>query len=79
TKLGDRVSVLPGSAALTVTGPFADAVPAGEENLCLRALRHVGVEAAVTLEKHLPPASGIGGGTADAAAVLRALGAAPER
>ena len=79
TALGDRVTVAPGPAALTVTGPFADAVPAGEDNLCLRALRHVGAAAAVTLDKHLPPASGIGGGTADAAAVLRALGAAPER
>ena len=37
------------------------------------------MQAAVTLEKNLPPASGIGGGTADAAAVLRALGAAPDR
>lgn len=79
TALGDRVTVAPGPAALTVTGPFADAVPAGEDNLCLRALRHVGAAATVTLDKHLPPASGIGGGTADAAAVLRALGAAPER
>lgn len=79
TELGDRVTVKPGPAALAVTGPFADAVPPGEENLCLRALRHVGAEAAVTLDKHLPPASGIGGGTADAAAVLRALGQVPER
>lgn len=79
TKLGDRVTVAPGPASLSVTGPFADAVPTGEENLCLRALRHVGMQAAVTLEKNLPPASGIGGGTADAAAVLRALGAAPDR
>lgn len=79
TALGDRVTVAPGPAALSVTGPFADAVPTGEENLCLRALRHVGAEAAVTLDKHLPPSSGIGGGTADAAAVLRALGAVPER
>lgn len=79
TGLGDRVTVAPGPASLSVTGPFADAVPTGEENLCLRALRHVGMQAAVTLEKNLPPASGIGGGTADAAAVLRALGAAPDR
>ena len=79
TALGDRVTVAPGPAALAVTGPFADAVPTGEENLCLRALRHVDMQAAVTLEKNLPPASGIGGGTADAAAVLRALGAAPDR
>lgn len=79
TELGDRVSVSPGPSSLTVTGPFAGAVPGGEDNLCLRALRHVGAEAAVTLDKHLPPASGIGGGTADAAAVLRALDRTPDR
>lgn len=79
TALGDRVGVSPGAASLTVTGPFADAVPVGEDNLCLRALRSVGAEARIVLDKHLPPASGIGGGTADAAAVLRALGRAPDR
>jgi len=79
TELGDRVSVSPGPSSLAVTGPFADAVPAGEDNLCLRALRRVGAEAALVLDKHLPPASGIGGGTADAAAVLRALGRTPDR
>lgn len=78
TKLGDTVTVGPGSG-LTVTGPFAAAVPTGEDNLCLRALALVGETAAITLDKHLPPASGIGGGTADAAAVLRALGRRPEQ
>ena len=48
TALGDSVTVAPGPSALTVTGPFADAVPGGEDNLCLRALRHVGAEARVT-------------------------------
>lgn len=79
TELGDRVTVAPGPASLTVTGPFAAAVPGGKDNLCLRALRHAGAEARITLDKQLPPASGIGGGTADAAAVLRALGIAPAR
>ena len=79
TALGDSVKVAPGPSALTVTGPFADAVPGGEDNLCLRALRHAGAEARIALDKHLPPASGIGGGTADAAAVLRALGRVPDR
>lgn len=80
TELGDRVQVTPGAeTSLTVTGPFADAVPAGADNLCLRALEAVGARALVVLDKQLPPASGIGGGTADAAAVLRALGRAPAR
>lgn len=80
TALGDRVQVTPAAeTSLTVTGPFADAVPAGADNLCLRALEAVGARAHVVLDKQLPPASGIGGGTADAAAVLRALGRSPAR
>lgn len=80
TALGDRVQVTPAAeTSLTVTGPFADAVPPGADNLCLRALEAVGARAHVVLDKQLPPASGIGGGTADAAAVLRALGRSPAR
>ncbi|WP_415391786.1 4-(cytidine 5'-diphospho)-2-C-methyl-D-erythritol kinase [Paracoccus sp. SJTW-4] len=80
TALGDRVQVTPAvETSLTVTGPFADAVPPGADNLCLRALDAVGARALVVLDKQLPPASGIGGGTADAAAVLRALGRSPAR
>lgn len=79
TALGDRVQVTPAAeTSLTVTGPFADAVPGGADNLCLRALDAVGARAHVVLDKRLPPASGIGGGTADAAAVLRTLGRAPD-
>lgn len=65
---------------LTVTGPFTDGVPTDGRNLALRAAELAGMPMALTLDKHLPPASGIGGGSADAAAVLRAaarLGGAP--
>lgn len=79
TRLGDRVTVAPGPLSLTLTGPFAAGIPAGDDNLCLRAARSVGASAAITLDKRLPPASGIGGGTADAAAVLRALDRAPDQ
>lgn len=79
---GDVVTVTCADATdLTLTGPFAG-VLAGEatdDNLVMRAARgfcaRFGVEDghAITLDKHLPVASGIGGGSADAAATLRAL------
>lgn len=73
---GDRVTVEAAERlSLQVTGPFAQGVPAGEDNLVLRAARLLdpGRGARIVLEKRLPVASGIGGGSADAAAALRAL------
>lgn len=67
------------SLSLSLTGPFADQLSTDNDNLVLRAARlladHTGVpaNAHITLEKKLPIASGIGGGSADAAATLRAL------
>jgi len=46
-------------------------LPTGPENLVVQALRTVGRRAAVRLEKHIPVGGGLGGGSADAAAVLR--------
>ncbi|WP_062561286.1 4-(cytidine 5'-diphospho)-2-C-methyl-D-erythritol kinase [Paracoccus aminovorans] len=76
--VGDVVTVTPGPLSLELTGPFAAGLAAEPDNLCLRAARLAGREARITLEKNLPVASGIGGGSADAAAVLRALDARPE-
>lgn len=77
---GDRVTVAPAAQpSFAVTGPFADAVGPVGDNLVTRAeaaFRHAFAPDAchaVTLDKHLPVASGIGGGSADAAATLRAL------
>jgi len=78
-ELGDVVTVAPGPLSLSLTGPFAQGLAAGPDNLCLRAARLAGRQARITLEKNLPVASGLGGGSADAAAVLRALGARPPR
>jgi 4-diphosphocytidyl-2-C-methyl-D-erythritol kinase len=78
--IGDWLDVAPGEdLSLTLTGPRAEGVPV-EENLVLRAaaaLRHgmgrPDLGANLTLDKHLPAAAGIGGGSSDAAAALRAL------
>lgn len=77
---GDRLSgQLADEFSLTISGPQASALTAGEDNLVLRAAR--GLKAAagtqkgasLHLEKNLPVASGLGGGSADAAAALRLL------
>lgn len=77
---GDHLQFTPADGLdLAVTGPFAAALADEPENLVLRAARalqkagNVRQGAAITLEKHLPVASGIGGGSADAAAALRGL------
>lgn len=73
-ELGDRLTVRKAQeTSLRVTGPFAKDVPAGPDNLVLRAAALLGVTAAITLDKRLPVASGIGGGSADAAAALEGL------
>ena len=62
--------------SLEIVGPFAAGLSAGPDNLVLRAARALapGRGARLVLEKNLPVASGIGGGSADAAAALRLLG-----
>ena len=77
---GDRVEARASNAlSLTIVGPFAADLDGGEDNLVLRAARALaeaaGVEmrADLRLIKCLPVASGIGGGSADAAAALRLL------
>jgi 4-diphosphocytidyl-2-C-methyl-D-erythritol kinase len=54
-------------------GAIASGIP-GDENLLLRALRAAGRTAGVRLTKRIPVGGGLGGGSADAAAVLRWAG-----
>ncbi|ATE67188.1 4-(cytidine 5'-diphospho)-2-C-methyl-D-erythritol kinase [Rhizorhabdus dicambivorans] len=78
---GDLIETVDGPAGLTITGPFAAALADGdpEDNLVMRAVRGVaslpgtGRPPAIRLDKRLPVAAGIGGGSADAAAAMRLL------
>jgi 4-diphosphocytidyl-2-C-methyl-D-erythritol kinase len=63
-----------GALSLEVTGPFAEALAGERDNLVLQAARSLDRKVAFTLEKNLPVAAGLGGGSADAAAALRILG-----
>lgn len=76
--VGDWIEVAPAKKlSLAIEGPFANGLTAGDDNLVLRAARALDAKrgAAITLTKNLPVASGIGGGSTDAAAALKALNA----
>jgi 4-diphosphocytidyl-2-C-methyl-D-erythritol kinase len=77
--LADHLDLAPGGRGLTVTGDAwtrAEELPMGEDNLVLRALAACGRTASVRLTKRIPLGGGLGGGSADAAAVLRWAGCA---
>lgn len=79
--VGDQVMVQPSDApAFETTGPFGASIPAGDDNLVLRAARafHAKLGGPVPpyrliLDKRLPIAAGLGGGSSDAGAALKLL------
>lgn len=80
-QIGDRIAVEPSDKLdLSIEGPFARDLQADDDNLVLKAVRGfaqtAGIEVPqvkITLTKRLPVASGIGGGSSDAATTLRLL------
>lgn len=78
--VGDRVTLTPAdSLSLQVTGPMAAGVPVDPSNLCWRAAVPFDHPVTIALDKHLPAAAGIGGGSSDAAAVIRGMQAVTGR
>lgn len=60
--------------SIAVTGPFADGIPTDDRNLIWKAAQAAGWTGTIHLEKNLPHGGGLGGGSSDAGAALRAFG-----
>ena len=82
TRFGDRLTIEPANNdQLAIIGEFASGLESLDDNLVMTALK--GFRAAggvigglsITLEKNIPVGAGLGGGSADAAALLRAVNA----
>ncbi|MDQ3737668.1 MAG: 4-(cytidine 5'-diphospho)-2-C-methyl-D-erythritol kinase [Actinomycetota bacterium] len=72
--LADELFVDEAGSGITVGGPFGHGVPPGRSNLVAKALRLAGRHVGVRIVKHIPAGGGLGGGSADAAAILRWAG-----
>ena len=69
--LADTLTITPDGAGITCDGPYADGTPLNDSNLVAKALKLSGRTAAVHIHKAIPHGGGLGGGSSDAAAILR--------
>ena len=72
--LHDVLTVDPDGEGISVSGPYSRGVPTDGTNIVAHALALVGRRAHIHIDKHIPHGGGLGGGSADAAAVLRWAG-----
>jgi 4-diphosphocytidyl-2-C-methyl-D-erythritol kinase len=78
--LYDLITLRPGGSGITTSGPFSDGIPLDDTNLVARALRLADADhdahrrVGVHLDKRIPHGGGLGGGSTDAATVLRWCG-----
>jgi 4-diphosphocytidyl-2-C-methyl-D-erythritol kinase len=72
--LHDLLTIDSGADGLETTGRYAEGVPRDDDNIVSKALRLAGRRALVTIDKRIPHGGGLGGGSSDAAAVLRWAG-----
>jgi 4-diphosphocytidyl-2-C-methyl-D-erythritol kinase len=70
----DTLTIDPDGHGLTADGAFATGMPVDDSNLVAKALQLTGRSAAVHLHKVIPHGGGLGGGSSDAAAILRWAG-----
>jgi len=73
-ELADELTIDPAREGLGADGPFSAGMPLDGSNLVARALVLAGRRAHVHVHKRIPHGGGLGGGSADAAAVLRWAG-----
>ena len=72
--LADTLTITEGASGIDIDGPYAAGISLDADNLVARALALCGKQAHVRITKNIPHGGGLGGGSADAAAVLRWAG-----